>query len=459
MVRCGAFSVTEYRGALTHEALVESIRIIRERHTPPVHPITTFSITDMATAMRQMQGGAHMGKLVLVPNPGDKVNVITRPPPVSLDKENATYLISGGLGGIGRTVAEWMVCKGAKNIVLVSRKASSHPEAAKLIEEAEAVGCRLLIRDCDVSDESSLLRLLKQLAEDGLPPITGAIAGAMVLDDTVMERMTFEQWSHGVRPKINGSINLHKFLPNLSFFIMLSSVAGVAGHMSQANYAAGNTFQDALARHRTANGKPAVTIDLGAVRSVGYVAEREAGGGERLRARVENVGFGSVDIEAVLGLIEAGIRDPLRGSLADSQVIVGPNFHAFATESAMANDRRFGTLRIAAQLGLNTAVASDSKSTTAAFVKAYAAAADIEAASGLLVNALGAKLSDIFNIPLSDIDPELPLSRYGVDSLVGVELRNWISSTVKAKVSVFEILQSASLNEFALLVAGKREYI
>lgn len=370
-------------------------------------------------------------------------------------------MVSGGLGGIGRVVAEWIIRKGANNVVVVSRKASSHPEAAKLMEKAEAVGCRLLIRDCDVSDESSLCQLLKQVAEAGLPPITGAITGAMVLDDTVMERMTFQQWSNGVRPKIDGSRNLHKHLPNLSLFIMLSSVAGVAGHMSQANYAAGNTFQDTLARHRTANGKPAVTIDLGALRSVGYVAEREASGDERLRARVENIGFGSVDIEAVLGIIEAVIRDPLRASLADSQVIVGPNFHAFATESAMRNDRRFGTLRLASQVGLNTgAAASESKSTTAAFVKAFAAAApNVDEASKLLVNALGTKLSEIFNIPLSDIDPELPLSRYVVDSLVGVELRNWISSTIKAKVSVFEILQSVSLNEFALLVAGKSEYM
>jgi NAD(P)-dependent dehydrogenase (short-subunit alcohol dehydrogenase family) len=388
------------------------------------------------------------------------LQVITRPPPVSLDKENATYLICGGLGGIGRAVAEWMfIHKSAKNVVLASRNASSHPEAAKLIADAQAVGCRLLVRDCDVSDESSLLQFLKQVAEAGLPPITGAITGAMVLDDTIMERMTFQQWSNAVRPKINGSRNLHKHLPNLSFFIMLSSVVGVAGHMSQANYGAGNTFQDALARQRTANGKPAVSIDLGAVRSVGVVAEREASGDERLRARVENFGFDSVSIEAVLGLIEAGIRDPLRGSLADSQVIVGPNFHLFATESALRNDRRFGTLRIASPVGPNNAAASDSKSTTAAFIQAFAAAPGIDTASKLLVNALGAKLSDIFNIPLSDIDPELPLSQFGVDSLVGVELRNWISSTVKAKVSVFEILQSASLNEFALLAAGKSEYM
>lgn len=99
----------------------------------------------------------------------------------------------------------------------------------------------------------------------------------------------------------------------------------------------------------------------------------------------------------------------------------------------MRNDRRFGTLRIASQLGLNASTASDSRSVTAEFVKAFVAAPDSEAASLLLVSALSIQLSDIFNIPLSDIDPELPFSRYGVDSLVGVELRNWISSTVKQR--------------------------
>jgi NADPH:quinone reductase-like Zn-dependent oxidoreductase len=79
--RCAVYTsfdllqLTEYRGSLTQEALVESVRLVRERYADPVHPITRFSITDMATAMRQMQGGAHMGKLVLVPSPGDKVNV------------------------------------------------------------------------------------------------------------------------------------------------------------------------------------------------------------------------------------------------------------------------------------------------------------------------------------------------------------------------------------------------
>jgi len=365
------------------------------------------------------------------------------------------------LGGIGRAIASWFIEKGAKNVVLVSRHALTHAEAPNLLEEAKAAGCRLLIRDCDVSDEQRLLALLRECSEAGLPPIRGAITGAMVLNDSVMERMTFEQWSNGVRPKINGSRNLHKHLPAMEFYVMLSSVTGVAGYMSQSNYAAGNTYQDALARHRTARGLPAVTIDLGAVRSVGYVADREAGGDERLRARVENVGFGSVDLQAVLRIVEAAIRDPLRKSLADSQIAVGPYFHAFANESAVGKDRRFGTLHITAQRGLNSAAAANNSSSgsTAVLVAGLQGASSLAQATKLLVDAMGSKLSDIFSILLSDIDPELPLARYGVDSLVAVELRNWISSTAKAKVSVFEILQSASLTEFAALVASKSEYM
>ena len=351
--------------------------------------------------------------------------------------------------------------KGAKNLVLVSRHATSHPAAAELGEEAKLASCRMVIRDCDIADESSLVQLLHDCSEI-LPPIRGVINGAMVLDDTVLERMTFEQWRNGVRSKIDSSRNLHKHLLDLSFFVMLSSVAGVAGHMSQANYAAGNTFQDALARHRTIRGQPAITIDLGAVRSVGYVADREASGDERLRARVENVGFGSVDIEAVLRLVEGAISDPLRASPDNSQIIVGPNFYAFASESAMRNDKRFGTLRIAnSQRGeLKANGAASNKSSMVALVKAISSpSTTLIEATALLVDAIAAKIAEIFNIPLLDIDVDLPLSVYGVDSLVAVELRNWLSTGLKAKISVFEILQSASLSDFGELVASKSEYM
>lgn len=279
-----------------------------------------------------------------------------------------------------------------------------------------------------------------------------------------MERMTFDQWRRGVRPKIDSSRNLHKHLPNLSFFIMLASLTGVAGHMSQANYAAGNTFQDALARHRTAHGQPAVALDLGAVRSVGYVADREDSGDDHLRARVKKLGFSSVDITTVLRLVEAAICDPLRASPATSQVIIGlaETSAAPSAYAATRRDRRFGTLQLASPRGRGSAVAASASNTnsTAALVRVLSSACTTMAeAAALLVDAVAGKLADIFNIPVSEIDTGLPLSRYGVDSLVAVELRNWLSGVFKAKVSVFEILQSASLMEFGALVAGKSDFM
>ena len=108
--------------------------------------------------------------------------VIPRPRSLSLANPDATYLIAGGLGGIGRALAVWMIDKGSKNIILVSRNAESHANAAELVRTAKAEGCNLLVRNCDVSSESDLAKLLAYCCSASLPPIRGAINCAMVLD-------------------------------------------------------------------------------------------------------------------------------------------------------------------------------------------------------------------------------------------------------------------------------------
>ncbi len=148
--------------------------------------------------------------------------------------------------------------------------------------------------------------------------------------------MTFEKWCRAAWPKIKGGYNLHKHLSNLAFSIMLSSVTGVVGNPSQANYGAGGAFLDALARHRSRNGQPAVVLDLGVVLSAGYVADMEKAGDQSVRTRVEKRGFVSVDISQALRVVEAAIRDPLRKSPHDSQVVIGRH---------RAYDRRLGPRR------------------------------------------------------------------------------------------------------------------
>ncbi|KAL8861949.1 MAG: hypothetical protein Q9178_001819 [Gyalolechia marmorata] len=443
----------EYKGKALNRALTKVVDLYNEGSLTSSHPITAYSISDMEKAMRQMQVGSHSGKLVLVPGPDDQVKVVSRPSPLRLDDPKSTYLVTGGLGGIGRAITRWMIDRGAKHILVTSRRGVSDPEAATLLRGAQSRGCNLQIRSCDISDESSLVKLLKDCAGT-MPPISGVVQGAMHLDDTVLERMTHDQWKHATLPKVTGSMNLHKHLPELSFFIMLSSLTGVIGNVSQANYAAGNTFQDALARHRTANGQPAITIDLGPVMSVGYVAE----GDETLRSRVEKtLGRNVVTIDQLLRLIEDAIRNPLCSSPDESQIVTClGDYDALAEGSLVKKDPRFRTL----QLGRSGAMASGGVTGASSggmdeLMQKLSKATGLEAAelaNAVLVN----KLAALFNIPTSEVDTSLPLPHYGVDSLVAVELRNWLGSSVKAKVTIFEILQGASIGEFAALVAKRK---
>lgn len=171
----------KYRPQITQNALASIVRLFVDGRIKPVYPITPYSITDMEKAMRQMQSGLHMGKLVLVPGAHDKVKVFTRPRPLGLDDPNSTYVLTGGLGGVGRAIALWMIEKGAKNIAIVSRNAESHPQGPSLVQFAEEKGCKVYIRNVDISDEKSLLEFLSHAACT-IPPIKGVIQGAMILE-------------------------------------------------------------------------------------------------------------------------------------------------------------------------------------------------------------------------------------------------------------------------------------
>ncbi|KAK9774990.1 hypothetical protein SCAR479_08264 [Seiridium cardinale] len=464
--RCASYSgldilqLSEYGGKTFQRALVESIRICNSGYATPIHPINRFSISNMENAMRQMQTGTHVGKIILVPKDGDLVKIIPSIKAVSLDDHNATYMVTGGLGGIGRSIARWMIEKGARNLLLVSRSAKSHPDAAALTATAQAQGCNLQIRSCDISDENSFMKLIQECAST-LPPIRGVINGVMVLDDTVLEKMTYDQWLRAVRPKVEGSLNIHKHLTDLSFYVMLSSLAGFVGHMSQANYAAGNTFQDALALHRTNHNQAAIVLDLGPIADQGFVAEADG----TVLERVEKLGTVPVDMETLLRLIETAIGHPIRIEPGASQVLLGiAPWDKLRGDSPIRTERRFGTLRLGSRRGLGPGLkeagADAGANPTAAILQALSKEkVTMTQATAIVMEAVVRKLAAMFNMAAKDIDAELPLSRYGVDSLVAVELRNWLSRVVRSKVSIFDILQSKSLNEFGALVSCQSELV
>jgi len=342
-----------------------------------------------------------------------------------------------------------MATHGAKNLIVTSRSANAEEKARPFLAEMEKIGCKVKAIGCDISDESDLARALEVCTRE-MPRIRGVIQGAMVLQDSILEQMTFDNYNAAIRPKVQGSWNLHQQLSGhqLDFFVMLSSLAGVVGFVSQSNYSAGGAFQDALARHRTARGLPGVAIDIGIVKSVGYVAEDD-GTAERLRKSGHTV----LSEDDVLGAIESAIMSPPK-----TQMMLGLNSGPGANweESGMARDHRFSSLRYR-QSAQNTASAS--KAGTGDLGSLIAAASSFDEAVEVIVKGITKKLMDIFMIAEAEIAPSNALSEYGVDSLVAVELRNMLALRAGAEVSIFDIMQSTSITAVGTLVASKSSHI
>ncbi|KAH9872372.1 polyketide synthase [Plenodomus lingam] len=173
---------SELRGMVIHNALVALMKLYRSGHLRSLRPITRFNISDMGAAMKHMQSGTHMGKIVLTIEPTAVVNVSPRITSLDLANMNVTHLIVGGLRGVGHAIALRMIEKGARNVLAISRNASSHPNRLELQKTADQHGCKLVIRDCDISSAEELVEIVGSLGDLHMPPIGGVLQAAMVLD-------------------------------------------------------------------------------------------------------------------------------------------------------------------------------------------------------------------------------------------------------------------------------------
>jgi acyl transferase domain-containing protein len=251
-------------------------------------------------------------------------------------RADATYLITGGLGGLGRLVARWMVEHGARHLALVGRGA---PDAAarRMLEELAGHGATVRSFQGDVTRHDEMARLLAELG-DSMPPLAGVIHGAGVFDDGVLRRQTWPRFVEVMAPKVEGAWNLHRLTRHLPLerFVLFSSIAGLFGSPGQGNYSAANAFLDALAGYRRAQGLPALSIDWGVWGEVGAAAERRVKAraaargvdalsprqGLRLLARIlpldeVQVAAAAIDWPTFLGSLPAG-PPPLFAGLASA---------------------------------------------------------------------------------------------------------------------------------------------
>jgi acyl transferase domain-containing protein/ubiquinone/menaquinone biosynthesis C-methylase UbiE/acyl carrier protein len=184
----------------------------------------------------------------------------------------ATYLIAGGLGGIGLATAAWLATQGARQLLLVSR---SHPQPAAqaTLDALMAQGVTVTVAQCDVTERAQVEQLLTRIDADH--PLRGIIHSVGVLDDGALLQQSWERFAKVLAPKVQGIWHLHTLTSamTLDFFVLYSSAAGLLGSRGQANHAAANAFLDAFAHYRQAQQQPALSINWGAWAEIGSAAQ------------------------------------------------------------------------------------------------------------------------------------------------------------------------------------------
>ncbi len=378
------------------------------------------SLAQLPTILRDMGKARNIGKTVV-----DSTEAVIAPPRGVGHRRfeaEATWLVSGGLGGFGLAMARWMVQRGARHLVLTSRGGASNKEKRAALEALRAEGATVLAPRCDVADPAQVDALMAEIARS-LPPLRGVFHAAMVLDDRPVVELDEASLRVVLEPKILGAWNLHRAteaLP-LELFVCFSSFTAFVGNVSQANYAAANRFLDQLAGWRRARGLPGLTIGWGAIGGAGYVAQRD-----EIRSNFERQGVSEIELEQAWAAIERGLEEGA-GYLTVSPVDwrkVGRFL------PLVAGSPRFSLLREPVREGEREREED------------LALPADPSERKERLIRILSREIAQITGVSTRGYDVERPLVEMGFDSLMAVELAVALGRHTQAEIPKMALLQA-----------------
>ncbi len=347
-------------------------------------------------------------------------------------QNEGSYLITGGLGGLGLTIAEWMSQNGAKNLVLMGRNGASK-EAQKILERMEKTGTRVLAVRGDISKAEDLSKILFEIGQ-AMPPLRGVIHAAGILDDGVFLQQNWKRFADVMRPKVQGAWNLHlqtRDLP-LDFLVLFSSGAAVLGAAGQSNYAAANAFLDALAAYRQARGLPAISINWGAWAEVGMAATRGLDTGRGLDMLGPEIGL--------LALTMA-----LESNMAQVSVLPA-DWHRILSAYAVNDEPRL-LQEIARSVRSEDTQAA--KPQADSFVQQLTATVPNKRKS-LLSNHVRGKVAQVLSANNANaIDIHEPLQAMGLNSLMALELRNQLNRSTGRVLPATLLFEYPTIDELA----------
>jgi acyl transferase domain-containing protein/surfactin synthase thioesterase subunit/acyl carrier protein len=351
-----------------------------------------------------------------------------KPPQVRGD---GTYLVTGGLGMLGRNVVDWLIDNGAKHIVLTGRSATTK-DAKELVRTAEKDGVSIKIIAADVSRQVDVSRLLQTIRSQ-CPPLRGVVHSAGILDDGILAQLDWDRFARVFAPKVYGSWLLHEGTKSLDldFFILQSSLLSLLGSAGQGNYCAGNAFLDSLSAHRRSTGLPSTAINWSAW-SEGGLATLSGARGAAMWSSL-GVKFLSPDL-AMQGFDRLMQRDAdqIAVAIADWSVYAG----------------KVGNPPFLAEL-----VRADAK----AGPKSVQRRSVPSSANGDGRQQLFDRLQQRIMTELGftePIEPDRPLNEIGLDSLRSVTLANNLEDEFGILIAISELISGPTINQLADHLSG-----
>ncbi|HWY12930.1 MAG TPA: SDR family NAD(P)-dependent oxidoreductase, partial [Bacteroidia bacterium] len=412
----------------------ESIDYFVAKKFPP-HPVKVFPVSKTADAFQFMAGARHIGKIIV--SMEGKVDVA---PPKNIEfKADGTYLITGGASGFGLAVASWMTTKGAKNLVLMSRSGPKTDEEKAVVKKLKAKGINVMVTKADVSNKTDVERVFKDIKKT-MPPLKGIQHAAMVLDDGSIPEIDYKRYMNVFIPKAVGCWLLHEATKkmNLEHFVSYSSISAVYGNPGQVSYVGANSFLDNFSGYRRSLGLPSMTINWGVISEVGFVARSGNVGGLLYKQ-----GWKAFTLQQALRVLEQMLlNNPVQRVATDSDWEMIGSFFPHS-----ANSSRFSHLIKEKQLNAGSAGGAGNGALKATILEAKP-----EEQKEIVLTQLKDTIARVLGTTGDKVDTSEPVTKYGLDSLMANQIRNWIQSSLSVDYSMMRIMRGPTMDEMAVQI-------
>ncbi len=403
-----------------------------------LQPLTveSFAASNAAEAFQKMAHARHTGKLALR---FDECKPALAPSEDVLFRADATYLITGGLGGVGFQVARWLVDHGARNLALVGRRAPSTGMSRAISALVSSKGVRVEVFSADVSRAREVQALIEKL-----PDLRGVFHAAAVIDDDLLRNLDPLRVEAVLAPKVQGAWNLHQAtlsLP-LDYFVLFSSVAAVSPQPGHGSYAAANSFLDALARERARLGLPATSLNWGGWRGLGLANEE---GTQRSIRGYARRGMSAMPVETALEALNLALR-------GKAPNLVVTRFDAARMARSYAEE---GLPPLFRKLAITANISSASDSPRSSFLEALQAAPIGAERRELLEDHLKEQASRVLRLSAARIDRNRPFGQMGLDSLMSVEYVNRLRASLSIALPATSVFNHPTIARLTVHIAQR----